>query len=108
LEDVILSADSKDEERKRDRHRSSSSENKKRPFRRSRSRSLSSEVRNRERNQAATSRKEEVAKRPASFKSAISLQMPVGSSNRLKRTASPERQHVFVQNPAAVIEEDKR
>ena len=66
------------------------------------------EVRHRERNQAATSRREDVAKRPASFKSAISLSMPVGSSNRAKRTASPERQHVYVANPAAVMEEDKR
>jgi hypothetical protein len=33
--------------------------------------------------------------------------MPVGSSNRIKRTASPERQHVYVANPAAIIGEDK-
>ena len=32
--------------------------------------------------------------------------MPVGSSNRVKRTASPERQHIFVANPAIVKDDE--
>lgn len=62
-------------------------------------------MRDRERKLAAASRPQDVAKRPASFKSAMSLQMPVGSTNRVKRTASPERQHVYIANPAVIREE---
>ena len=32
--------------------------------------------------------------------------MPVGSANRLKRTASPERKHVFIANPALVKDDE--
>ena len=57
-----------------------------------------------ERDQAATDRREDVARRPASFKSAISLSLPVGTTRKKDRDRhdSPERQHVYVQNPAAV------
>ena len=46
-----------------------------------------------------------MARRPASFKSAISLQMPVGTTRRKERQSSPERQHVVVNNPAVVAKE---
>jgi len=61
-----------------------------------------------ERAQAAASRKEDVAKRPASYKSAMSLQLPVGTTRSQKdrrrdEHASPERrQHVYVENRAAL------
>lgn len=66
-------------------------------------------VRNRERDQAAASRKEDVAKRPASYKSALSLQLPVGTTRDRKhhRASSPERQHVLIENKAAIIETSK-
>jgi hypothetical protein len=32
--------------------------------------------------------------------------MPVGSTNRAKRTASPERQHIYVANPAIVKDDE--
>lgn len=32
--------------------------------------------------------------------------MPVGSTNRVKRTASPERQHIYVANPAIVKDDE--
>ena len=122
LEDIILISDS---ERPKHRSRSSSNdswghENLRK--RRSRSRSLEKmrppqnlskddlllqEVLRKERDQAAASRKEDVAKKPASFKSAISLQLPVGTSRKQEsyRSDSPKRQHVFVKNPAAYKEE---
>ena len=62
-----------------------------------------------QRDQAATSRREDVAKRPASFKSAISLSLPVGTTRKKDRhrESSPERQHVYVNNPAVVQKESK-
>jgi len=47
-----------------------------------------------------------VAKRPASYKSSLSLQLPVGTTRKQERhirNESPKRQHVYVENPAAVI-----
>lgn len=32
--------------------------------------------------------------------------MPVGSTNRVKRTASPERYHIYVANPAIVKDDE--
>jgi hypothetical protein len=32
--------------------------------------------------------------------------MPVGSANRVKRTASPERHHIYVANPAIVKDDE--
>ncbi len=63
----------------------------------------------RERDQAATSRKDEVARKPQSLKSAISLSMPVGSTRKQdhRKEGSPERKHVFVNNPAAIKEVEK-
>lgn len=62
----------------------------------------------RERDRAAADRKEDVAKRPASFKSAISLSLPVGTTrskrDRERHEGSPERKHVLVENPAAYKE----
>lgn len=54
---------------------------------------LLQEVLKRERDHAATSRKEDYAKRPASYKSSLSLQLPVGSARRKEhhRENSPER-----------------
>jgi hypothetical protein len=66
-------------------------------------------VKERERAQAATSRKEDVAKRPASYKSALSLQLPVGTTRSQKDRRrdgqeSPERrQHVYVENRGAMM-----
>lgn len=63
-----------------------------------------------EREQAAADRKEDVARRPASFKSAISLSLPVGTTRKKdrERRDSPERQHVFIQNPAALVGDERR
>ena len=71
---------------------------------------LLQEVLKKEREQAAASRKEDVAKKPASFKSAISLQLPVGTSRKQEsyRSDSPKRQHVYIKNPAAYKEEKKQ
>ena len=62
-----------------------------------------------ERDLAATSRKDEVARKPQSLKSAISLSMPVGTSRKQehRRVGSPERTHIFVNNPAAIKEAEK-
>lgn len=72
LEDVIVNDQSDSKKRKR-HHRSDSEGSSPKRFKRSRSRSLSQEVRERERKLAAASRPQDVAKRPASFKSAMSL-----------------------------------
>ena len=66
-----------------------------------------------ERALASTSRKEDVAKRPASYKSSLSLQLPVGTTRSQKdrrrdgANGSPERrQHVYVENKGAYKPEE--
>ena len=99
LEDVMLIPT---EERRKQKHRSRSrsgsrdspSRLEQRWRRHSRSRSppaiqhnqedLEKLVKERERAKAATSRKEDVAKRPASYKSSLSLQLPVGTTRSQK------------------------
>lgn len=67
------------------------------------------EVLKRERDMAAASRKEDYAKRPVSFKSALSLALPVGTTRKQekRREGSPERTHIHVENPAVFKEEKK-
>lgn len=99
LEDVMLIPT---EERRKQKHRSRSRsdssdslsrlEQRRRHHSRSRSppaiqhnqEDLEKLVKERERAQAATSRKEDVAKRPASYKSSLSLQLPVGTTRSQK------------------------
>ncbi|CDW74928.1 UNKNOWN [Stylonychia lemnae] len=70
---------------------------------------LLQEVIQKERDQAAASKKEDYAKRPASYKSALSLALPVGTTRKKDnpRNGSPERQHIHVQNPAVYIDQSK-
>eukprot|EP00347_Sterkiella_histriomuscorum_P018501 403345272 len=70
---------------------------------------LMEEVLRRERDQAAASRKEDYSKRPASYKSALSLALPVGTTRKKdsERKNSPERKLVHVENPAAYKEEKR-
>ena len=53
----------------------------------------------RERDQALASKKNEYARRPTSYKSSLSLAMPVGTT-RDRRTPSPEKKYVDVKTAA--------
>lgn len=98
--DLILQKDQDSDQS--DNDASNDSEKKRNRKSRRRSRSRSKEVLRAERDKAATARKKDVALRPASYKSSLSLSLPVGSTrHKDKRTGSPERTHILVDNPAA-------
>ena len=70
------------------------------------------EVIRKERDQAQAQRKEDYAKKPASFKSSLSLALPVGTTRKKEnhRANSPERQHVYIENKAVYrgpVEDDE-
>ena len=71
---------------------------------------LLDEIKRRERDSAVASKKEDYAKRPASYKSALSLALPVGTLRKKDnpRENSPDRQHILVNNPAAYKEKEKK
>lgn len=62
-------------------------------------------IKQRERDQAATEHKKDVARRPASYKNSLSLQMPAGTTRKKERKHSPERQLVHIENQTGFKEE---